>query len=138
MDILEQFLHSIAYKFPKGYPDVNNKQDMLLIERELFKHNIDLREGTKAANTRKAIDSIVNSKEGKEAGLAKMKDTYRIGNINKIDKDKFLEILNSVFNSPKIKVYAPKEGPNDSSKYNMFEFAGFDLFLELLLKRFDL
>jgi hypothetical protein len=122
MDILEQFLHSIAYKFPKGYPDLKNKQDMLLIERELFKHNIDLREGTKAANTRKAIDSIVNSKEGKEAGLSKMKDAYRVGNINKIDKDKFLEILNSVFNSPKIKVYAPKEGPNDSSKYNMFEF----------------
>ena len=122
MDILEQFLHSIVYKFPKGYPDVNNKQDMLLIERELFKHNIDLREGTKASNTRKAIDAIVNSKEGKESGLTKMKDTYRIGNINKIDKDKFIEILNSVFNSPKIKVYAPKEGPNDSSKYNMFEF----------------
>lgn len=122
MDILEQFLHSISYKFPKGYPDLKNKQDMLLIERELFKHNIDLREGTKAANTRKAIDSIVNSKEGKEAGLSKMKDTYRVGNINKIDKDKFIEILNSVFNSPKIKVYAPKEGPNDSSKYNMFEF----------------
>jgi len=122
MDILEQFLHSIAYKFPKGYPDVNNKQDMLLIERELFKHNIDLREGTKASNTRKAIDAVVNSKEGKESGLTKMKDTYRIGNINKIDKDKFIGILNSVFNSPKIKVYAPKEGPNDSSKYNMFEF----------------
>ena len=125
MDILEQFLHSIAYKFPKGYPDLKNKQDMLLIERELFKHNIDLREGTKAANTRKAIDSIVNSKEGKEAGLAKMKDIYRIGNIgnpHKIDKDRFIEILNTLFNSPKINVYAPKEGPNDSSKYNMFEF----------------
>jgi len=122
MDVLEKFLHSIAYKFPKGYPDLKNKQDMLLLERELFKYNVDLREGTKAANTRKAIDIIVNSKEGKEAGLAKMKDTYRIGNINKIDKDKFIEILNSVFNSPKITVYAPKEGPNDSSKYNMFEF----------------
>ena len=122
MDVLEQFLHSISYKFPKGYPDLKNKQDMLLLERELFKHNIDLREGTKASNTRKAIDAIVNSKEGKEAGLSKMKDTYRIGNINKIDKDKFLEVLNSVFNSPKVKVYAPKEGPNDSSKYNMFEF----------------
>ena len=122
MDILEQFLHSIAYKFPKGYPDLKNKQDMLLIERELFKHNIDLREGTKASNTRKAVDAIINSKEGKEAGLAKMKDIYRIGNINKIDKDKFIEVINSVFNSPNIKVYAPKEGPNDSSKYNMFEF----------------
>ena len=122
MDVLEQFIRSIAYKFPKGYPDLKDKQDMLLLERELFKYNVDLREGTKAANTRKAIDAIVASKEGKEAGLAKMKDTYRIGNINKIDKDKFIEILNSVFNSPKIKVYAPKEGPNDSSKYNMFEF----------------
>jgi len=122
MDVLEKFLYSISYKFPKGYPDLKNKQDMLLLERELFKYNVDLREGTKAANTRKAIDAIVASKEGKEAGLAKMKDTYRIGNINKIDKDKFIEILNSVFNSPKIKVYAPKEGPNDSSKYNMFEF----------------
>ena len=122
MDILEQFLHSIAYKFPKGYPDLKNKQDYLLLERELFKHNIDLREGTKASNTRKAIDAIVNSQEGKAAGLAKMKDTYRIGNVNKIDKDKFIEILNKVFNSPKIKVYGPKEGPNDSSKYNMFEF----------------
>ena len=125
MDILEQFLHSIAYKFPKGYPDLKNKQDMLLIERELFKHNIDLREGTKASNTRKAVDTIVNSEEGKEAGLAKMKDIYRIGNIGnpyKIDKDRFIEILNTLFNSPKINVYAPKEGPNDSSKYNMFEF----------------
>lgn len=122
MDILEQFIHSIAYKFPKGYPDIKNNQDILILERELFKHNIDLREGTKAVNTRKAIDAIVNSKEGKESGLAKMKDIYRIGNINKIDKDKFIEIINSVFSSPNIKVYSPKEGPNDSSKYNMFEF----------------
>jgi len=122
MDVLEQFLYSIAYKFPKGYPDMKNKQDILLLERELFKYNIDLREGTKAANTRKAIDVIVNSKEGKEAGLSKMANDYRIGNINKIDKDKFIEILNSVFGSPKITVYAPKEGPNGSSKYNMFEF----------------
>ena len=122
MDVLEKFLYSIAYKFPKGYPDLKDKQDMLLLERELFKYNVDLREGTKAANTRKAIDVIVNSKEGKEAGLSKMANDYRIGNINKIDKDKFIEILNSVFNSPKIKIYAPKEGPNDSSKYNMFEF----------------
>ena len=122
MDILEQFLNSISYKFPKGYPDMKNAQDILILERELFKHNIDLREGTKASNTRKAIDTIASSQPGKEAGLTKMADTYRIGNPNKIDKDKFIAILNSVFNSPKIKVYGPKEGPNDSSKYNMFEF----------------
>jgi hypothetical protein len=122
MDILEQFIRNIAYKFPKGYPDLKDPKDILILERELFKHNIDLREGTKASNTRKAIDAIVSSEEGKSSGLAKMADTYRIGNPNKIDKDKFIEIINSVFNSPKIKIYAPKEGPNSSSKYNMFEF----------------
>ncbi len=88
----------------------------------MFKHNIDLREGTRSSNSRKAIDAIVNSKEGKAVGLTKMANDSRIGNINKIDKDKFIEILNSLFNSPKIKIYSPKEGPNLSSKYNMFEF----------------
>jgi hypothetical protein len=122
MDVLEKFLHSISYKFPKGYPDMKNDQDILILERELFKHNIDLREGTKASNTRKAIDTIVSSEQGKASGLTKMVDTYRIGNPNKIDKAKFTEILNSVFNSPKITMYGPKEGPNSSSKYNMFEF----------------
>jgi hypothetical protein len=122
MDILEQFIRNIAYKFPKGYPDIKDPKDMLILERELFKYNIDLREGTKASNTRKAIDAIANSNEGKAAGLTKMADTYRIGNPNKIDKDKFIEIINSVFNSPKLKIYAPKESPNTSSKYNMFEF----------------
>ena len=122
MDILEQFIRSISYKFLKGYPDMKNEQDILILERELFKYNIDLREGTKASNTRKAIETIANSEAGKSSGLTKMADTYRIGNVNKIDKDKFIEIINSVFNSPKIKIYGPKEGPNDSSKYNMFEF----------------
>ena len=122
MDILEQFIRDIAYKFPKGYPDIKNEQDILILERELFKHNIDLREGTRSSNSRKAIDAIVNSKEGKAVGLTKMANDSRIGNINKIDKDKFIEILNSLFNSPKIKIYSPKEGPNLSSKYNMFEF----------------
>jgi len=101
---------------------MKDKQDYLLFERELFKHNIDLREGTRSSNSRKAIDAIVNSKEGKAVGLTKMANDSRIGNINKIDKDKFIEILNSLFNSPKIKIYSPKEGPNLSSKYNMFEF----------------
>ncbi len=44
MDVLEQFLYSIAYKFPKGYPDMKNKQDILIIESELKKMGVDLEE----------------------------------------------------------------------------------------------
>ena len=32
MDVLDKFLHSVAYKFPKGYPDMNNEQDILMLE----------------------------------------------------------------------------------------------------------
>lgn len=32
MDVLEIFLNQISYKFPKGYPDINNKSDIILLE----------------------------------------------------------------------------------------------------------
>jgi len=53
MDILEQFLNSIAYKFPKGYPDIGNEQDVLLLENELKLIGIDLNE---LINTKHYID----------------------------------------------------------------------------------
>jgi len=46
MDALTKFLNNIAYKFPKGYPDMNNEQDILLLENELKKLGIDLTESS--------------------------------------------------------------------------------------------
>jgi len=37
MDILERFIRDISYKFPKGYPDMKNKQDILLLESLISK-----------------------------------------------------------------------------------------------------
>lgn len=31
MDVLDKFLHGIAYKFPKGYPDMENEQDKKML-----------------------------------------------------------------------------------------------------------
>jgi len=44
MDVLEKFLYNIAYKFPKGYPDMEDKQDVLILENEFKKIGIDLNE----------------------------------------------------------------------------------------------
>ncbi len=44
MDILENFLNNIAYKFPKGYPDLNDHNDTELLKEELKKVGIDLNE----------------------------------------------------------------------------------------------
>ena len=35
MDILEKFIRKVAYKFPKGYPDINNPEDRALLEELL-------------------------------------------------------------------------------------------------------
>jgi len=32
MNVFEKFLNKVAYKFPKGYPDMNNAQDISLLE----------------------------------------------------------------------------------------------------------
>lgn len=32
MDVLDKFLRKVSYKFPKGYPDINDEQDMLMLE----------------------------------------------------------------------------------------------------------
>ena len=44
MDILEQFLYSISYKFPKGYPDLKDKNDLAILENEFAKLDINLNE----------------------------------------------------------------------------------------------
>ena len=37
MDLITKYLNRIAYKFPKGYPDMNDDQDVLLLETLLSK-----------------------------------------------------------------------------------------------------
>ena len=44
MDPITKFLHNISYKFPKGYPDINDEQDILLLEAELNKIGFSLNE----------------------------------------------------------------------------------------------
>jgi hypothetical protein len=51
MDVLDKFFIQYAYKFPKGYPDMNNDQDVLLMESILGELDvkINLREAKTAA-----------------------------------------------------------------------------------------
>lgn len=51
MDILEQFIRDIAYKFPKGYPDMKDPKDILLLENELLKYGINIKEANLAGPT---------------------------------------------------------------------------------------
>jgi hypothetical protein len=58
MDVLEKFLHSIAYKFPKGYPDMKNDQDILLLENELKKLDLPIQLSEEVPNKPKTIQAV--------------------------------------------------------------------------------
>ena len=54
MNIFDKFLHSISYKFPKGYPDMSNPTDISLLESlisEVLGQSISLNEGSIKQNT---------------------------------------------------------------------------------------
>lgn len=57
MDVLDKFLHSIAYKFPKGYPDMDNEQDKIILENEFSKIGITLNE-VLSPNAQQAADIL--------------------------------------------------------------------------------
>ena len=42
MDVLDKFLRKVSYKFPKGYPDPNDIQDMIMLEGMLKEIGINL------------------------------------------------------------------------------------------------
>ena len=125
MDVITKYLNRIAYKFPKGYPDMNNDQDVLLLETfisEFIGEKFSLKEGTKVQNHTIANEKIINSPEGKKAGLVKMSNPYRIGNRNKISKEEFIEIIKSIYPNTEIEVLSKGVGENKSGKFNLFKF----------------
>jgi len=48
MNVFDKFFIKYGYKFPKGYPDMNNEQDVLLLESILNELGIDLNEAKKS------------------------------------------------------------------------------------------
>jgi hypothetical protein len=74
------------------------------------------------AATLDAKDRIANSELGKQYKFLMQSNPARLGNINKVSHDTFLEIIKNTFNNPKVTVYNPKQGPNPSSKFKMYEF----------------
>ena len=84
MDALDLFFKKYSYKFDKGYPDMNNKQDVLLLESLL---GFSLEEGTKEKN---AIKKIVDANPGK---FDTMSNDFRIANLAKVSPDEFTDAI---------------------------------------------
>jgi hypothetical protein len=132
MDILDKFFKKFAYKFDKGYPDMNNSQDVLLLE-SLFRKlevEVELKED-KIANksqTIKAVQQIIDT-VGTQYDLFAMKSNKnRIGTRGKPSENVFIQAFKDTFGEDiDIKVIPPKQSPNPSNSFNMYQFVAGDL-----------
>ena len=82
MDVLEKFLYSIAYKFPKGYPDMKNEQDILLLENEFKKLGFHIQLNEEVPNKSKTIQAVkyIIDKVGNKYNLFSLKSKpHRLG-----------------------------------------------------------
>jgi hypothetical protein len=135
MDILEKFLYSISYKFPKGYPDMKNEQDILILESEIKKMGIPFSfsilteeilifEATDreiSSNTKKAIAYFLDNADA-SYGFKPQSDANRLGNPGKVDPEKIQSLFKDVLGADEITIHGPKAGPNPSGKFDMYEF----------------
>ena len=122
MDVLGKFLRKVSYKFPKGYPDINDAQDMLMLEGLLEKLGISLEENRQInSDTKKAIAYFL-SKVDPSLGFKTQTDIKRLGNPNKIAPEKVQQLFQDILGVKDLIIHAPRTGPNPSGKFDMYEF----------------
>jgi hypothetical protein len=122
MDVFDKFFKKYSYKFPKGYPDMKNEQDVLLLESILKELGIDLNEAKKSY--REIIRTILSSPEAK-GKLDTHSRPQRVKNIGNISNNDFVDILSNIFDidAKDIKILPPKAVGNPSSKNFAFQFS---------------
>jgi hypothetical protein len=137
MNVFNKFLNKVAYKFDKGYPDMNNEQDIALLESLLsevlgknFTFNIlteelfifETTDREISANTAKAVDYIIKNADS-SLGFKAQSDKKRLGNPSKVDPEKVQQVFKDTIGiENEITVHGPRSGPNPSGKFDMYEF----------------
>lgn len=120
MSLIDRTILEWAWMSEKGYPDINNKNDLRVFE-SLFGFN--LNENRLQVQAR---SELISANPGKFDTQSK---SDRIKNINKISSEEFVDIIKSTFNIDTVTVHPPNTGPNKksistkaSTKFSMFEF----------------
>ena len=137
MDILEQFIRDVAYKFPKGYPDMKDPKDVLLLHKLLNEvvetsKNSTIVEGSEEDIYDGVIRKTLGLKEGEPIPQPKGKYTLKDGTfteqVSSEDKNEFDKLYN---------VAPPKKGEEEGETkgvgngevalYWLYQYSGNDV-----------
>jgi hypothetical protein len=126
MDIFDKFFKKFAYKFDKGYPDMNNSQDVLLLESLFEKLGVKIPLNEEVPNRLKTVQAVqkIVDQVGDKYNLFAMKSKpNRIGSTGKQPESVFVQAFKEVFGEDiNIKVFPPRQGSNPSGTFNMYQF----------------
>ena len=119
MDVVTEFINRIAYKFPKGYPDINDPADKALLESLMGLNE----EVPNMSGTKKAV-AFITQKVGDEYGVKPLPSKpNRLSAPGIKDAKVFVDIVKKTFGEDTdIKVLEPRQGSNPSGKFPMFQF----------------
>ena len=73
-----------------------------------------------STNTKKAVEFIL-TKADPELGFKPQSDKNRLGNPNKVEPEKMTQLFKDLLGAENITTYGPKQGPNPSGKFTMYE-----------------
>jgi hypothetical protein len=126
MNIFDKFFKKFAYKFDKGYPDMNNSQDVLLLESLFEKLGVKIPLNEEVPNRLKTVQAVqkIVDQVGDKYNLFAMKSKpNRIGSTGKQPESVFVQAFKEVFGEDiNIKVFPPRQGSNPSGTFNMYQF----------------
>ena len=105
MDLITKYLNNIAYKFPKGYPDMNNDQDVLLLETLLSEVIGEKFILTEATDAKEGIEILKNELGLSDSDFKKMSNVeYKVlidgPNSNRVDLIKKMDALDNFVYDP--------------------------------------
>jgi hypothetical protein len=126
MSIFDKFFKKFAYKFEKGYPDMDNPTDVSLLE-SLFEQigiEISLKEEVPNLSGTKQAVALISQELGDEYGIRPLPSKpNRLSAPGVKDESVFLDIIKKVFGpETDIKVFGPRQGSNPSGKFPMFQY----------------
>lgn len=125
MDTLDLFFKKYSYKFPKGYPDMNNTQDILLLESILENLDVKIQLNEEVPNkpqTIKAVKYIVDKVGDKYGFFIGKSKPNRLTLTGKKDPQFFIDVFKEVFGpDTKITMFPPRKGANPSGSFNMYQ-----------------
>lgn len=101
MDTFDKFFKKFAYKFDKGYPDMNNSQDVLLLENILSKvigEEIVLEAISKSKSIEAAKDFVENSNFAKSNDVKRFTSSKYANRINSSKVKDFDQIKDALIN----------------------------------------